>query len=130
MKIDPTLNREYDLRYRLPQGESLASVLKYIVEEIRRLRGALEAQQARNGRSKELPDDYYRFVAALRVYLQADTDKGVYPELSYKGLRIGCAKNGLLYEKVTGRYLPRELAFEVYRYFFENRERIEGVAEL
>lgn len=61
---------------------------------------------------------YYAFVEKLRVTMRADIDKGVYPEIDIDGMRLGVTFSGLLYDKVTGLTLPRELAYTLYAKLF------------
>ncbi len=64
-------------------------------------------------------EEYYAFVNKLRVVMRADTDSGLYPEVKVDGMRVGVTSSGLLYDKVHGRILPRELAFGIYARLYD-----------
>ena len=68
-------------------------------------------------------EEYYAFVNKLRVVMRADTDSGLYPEVKVDGMRVGVTSSGLLYDKVHGRILPRELAFGIYRRLYDLHQK-------
>lgn len=76
-------------------------------------------------RKKRKSKAYFEFVDMLRERLKADTEKGIYPELEYKGKRIGVNFKGFLYDKETTNSLSAQEAFEVYEYFYGRREEID-----
>jgi len=82
-------------------------------------------KSAKPQRKKRKSKAYFEFVNLLRERLKADTVNGVYPELEYKGKRIGVNFKGFLYDKETTNSLSANEAFAVYEYFYEKKEKIE-----
>ncbi len=80
---------------------------------------------AKPQRKKRKPKAYFDFVNLLRERLKADTIKEVYPELEYKGKRIGVNFKGFLYDKETTKSLTANEAFAVYEYFYAKEEEID-----
>lgn len=83
-----------------------------------------DVQNPRRNRRKN--QDYFSFVNELRKRLKADTTKEVYPEVHYKGKRIGANLKGFLYDKVTTKSLPAQEAFALYEYFYAKKEEIDS----
>jgi hypothetical protein len=83
-------------------------------------------KSAKPQRKKRKSKAYFDFVNLLRERLKADTVKGIYPELDYKGKRIGVNFQGFLYDKETTNRLPAHEAFAVYEYFYDKKEKIES----
>jgi hypothetical protein len=69
---------------------------------------------------------YFEFVNVLRERLKADKVNRVYPELEYKGKRIGVNFKGFLYDKATTNSLSANEAFAVYEYFYDKKEQINS----
>jgi len=76
-------------------------------------------------RHKRKNQDYFTFVNLLRERLKADVDKEVYPEVHYKGKRVGVNIKGHLYDKATTKSLTAQEAFALYEYFYEKKENID-----
>lgn len=81
-------------------------------------------------RNKRKNQDYFNFVNELRKRLKANTNAEVYPELEYKGKRIGANFKGLLYDKATTKTLPAQEAFALYEYFYEKKEQIDSFVKV
>ena len=92
--------------------------------ELKEIKTLLKSK-AQPSKKKRKPKAYFKFVDVLRERLKADTQKELYPELNYKGKRIGVNFKGFLYDKATTNSLTANEAFEVYEYFYEKREEID-----
>ena len=96
--------------------------LKQDVKEIKLLLKNMQNPK----RAKRKSKDYFTFVNILRERLKADTIKEVYPEVHYKGRRIGVNIKGHLYDKATTKSLPSQEAFALYEYFYAKKEKIDS----
>ncbi len=69
--------------------------------------------------------DYYQFVNLFRKKMCCDVVNNKYPEVVYRGRKIGVDHKGYLYNKETSNTLPSKEAFELYEYFYKRREKID-----
>lgn len=98
---------------------------KELKQEVREIKLLLKNMQSPK-RAKRKSKDYFTFVNILRERLKADTTKEVYPEVHYKGRRIGANIKGFLYDKATTKSLPASEAFTLYEYFYAKKEQIDS----
>lgn len=56
--------------------------------------------------------------------MKPDIYNNIYPEVKYKDKVLGIDNKGLLYDKNTLKFLSKEEAFEAYRYFYNNQDKI------
>ena len=110
------LDNDHDSNCNTKQILSELRDIKTIVQDIKILLN--KKDRGRRKKSRE----YYRFVEALREKLYADIDKGIYPEISYDGRKLGVDAKGMIYDKSTQHLLPTYEAFEVYDFLYENRK--------
>ena len=122
-------NRKIIERNKVSQKRSIWGWIKHFVFEIGEI--GTEIEEIKESQEKSEPtkqtstpsEAYYTFVNKLRVVMRADTDSGMYPEVRVDGMRVGVTSDGLLYDKVHGRILPRELAFGIYRRLFDLHQK-------
>jgi len=100
---------------------SWVTELRVELKEIKRL--LKDLQNPRRNRRKN--QDYFNFVKELRSRLKANIEEGVYPEVHYKGRRIGANLKGFLYDKATTKSLPANEAFALYEHFYAQKEKID-----
>lgn len=96
-----------------------ADEMLFELREIKRL-----LQQNRH-KGKKHDKEYYRFVNRIRDELRADLARDIYPEIRYKGRMLGIDLKGYIYDKITTKNLPSHEAFAVYRFLYDNRERLD-----
>lgn len=104
-----------------------SEALEAIILELKEIKNLLKASSIVKEPKARIKRDkvYYAFVKSFRKLLKADTIKDIYPEVIFKGKRLGANFDGLLYYKSTGRLLSTKNAFEVYDYFYAQDEPIE-----
>lgn len=104
-----------------------SEALEAIILELQEIKNLLKASSMVKESKARVKRDkvYYAFVKSFRKLLKADTIKEIYPEVIFKGKRLGANFDGLLYYKSTGRLLSTKNAFEVYDYFYVKDEPIE-----
>ena len=116
-KIDKIYSKE-------SKGGSEPSWVEEFRAELKEIKSLLkDLQNPRRNRRKN--QDYFNFVKELRRRLKADVESGVYPEVVYKGRRIGANNKGFLYDKATTKSLPANEAFALYEYFYAKKEEID-----
>jgi len=109
--------------YATKQSDEPAWVAE-LRDELREIKILLQ-NGVKPARKKRRSKAYFDFVNLLRERLKADTVKEIYPELEYKGKRIGVNFKGFLYDKETTKSLAAFEAFKVYEYFYEKQESME-----
>lgn len=106
----------------LSQSEKRPQWADEMLFELREIKRLL--QQNRHKRQKH-DKEYYRFVNRIRDELRADLARDIYPEIRYKGRILGIDLKGYIYDKNTAKGLSAHEAFAVYRFLYDNRERLD-----
>jgi len=75
---------------------------------------------------KTLPKAYYRFVNKFRDEMAEDNRRGYFPEFFIDGIAVAINSNRLMYNKETGRLLPRYRAFEIYEKLYDSELKKEN----
>ncbi len=113
-------NRKIIEREEKKSKRSIWGWIKHFIFEIGEIKTEIKEIRETQEKSTSVPaatsptSDYYAFVNKFRVVMRADMDSGLYPEVRVDGMRVGVTSSGLLYDKVHGRILPRDLAFGIY----------------
>ena len=94
------------------------------LKEIKFLLKSIKQQSPRRKQKKS--QAYFDFVKRFRDALMADTTKGIYPEVHYKGRRIGVNIKGFLYDKATTQSLKAQEAFVLYEFFYAKNKPLES----
>lgn len=92
-----------------------SEVLKQILEELTQIKSLLSENY---NKTKNIDSSLKSFVAEFRKSLKPNPTSNQYPEVSYKGRKLGVNFKGLLYDKETGNLITTKEAFEVYDYFY------------
>ncbi len=92
-----------------------------ILKELREIRRLLFKISKNASLNKDR--DYFAFIKKFRKRMKPDVEKNIYPEVEYKGRRLGINSQGYLYDKDTLENLPRYEAFEVFRHFYEKEKK-------
>ncbi len=109
------------------RSEQILSELNEIKSKVQEIKNLLSTRyKARRKKDGQ----YYRFVEELRGRLYADVERGVYPEIAYRGRRLGVDAKGMVYDKSTQHILPTYEAFEVYDFLYENKNEIADYIKL
>ncbi len=106
----------------LKENDTRPEWVDEILFELREIKRLLHETKHPSGKKKR---DYFRFINKLREELRADLARDIYPEIRYKGKKLGINLKGYIYDKTTTKDLPAHEAFEVYRFLYDNRERLE-----
>jgi uncharacterized protein (DUF1697 family) len=97
-----------------------------ILFELREIKRLLEQRESRTTSSKKQnKSDYFAFVKKLRQELRADILNDIYPEIHYQGKELGINFKGHIYDKATTQELPAHEAFGVYRFLYDNRNKLD-----
>jgi len=67
--------------------------------------------------------DFYDFINAFRMAMQAKPEADNYPEVRLDGLRIGVTFTKLLYNKEDGAIFERTKAFEIYKRLYKQHQQ-------
>jgi len=123
-KIENMFKDELDL--------SNQEALKMILNELSEIKQILKfsPKQYKNEYKKTLPKEYFEFVRQFRLDMKEDRINGIFPEIEFEGLRLGINDRGFLYNKDTGKILPRYKAFEIYEklyYQYTIRKKFDSV---
>lgn len=102
------------------KNRSIFGWIKHLLFEIREIKSEIKEIK-----KQPVPpsSDYYSFVNKFRNVMRADIQMNVYPEVKVDGMRVGVTSGGLLYDKVTSRILPRELAFGIYERLYDLHQK-------
>ncbi len=92
-----------------------------ILKELKEIRKLLFKISKNASTNKD--KDYFTFIKRFRKKMKPDVEKNIYPEVEYKGRRLGINSQGYLYDKDTLENLPRYEAFEVFRHFYEKEKK-------
>ncbi len=106
----------------LKENDTRPEWVDEILFELREIKRLLQEQHRPKYRKNK---DFFRFINKLRDDLRADIARDIYPEIIYKGRMLGINLKGYIYDKTTAKDLPAHEAFEVYRFLYDNRERLE-----
>jgi hypothetical protein len=98
--------------------------------ELKEIKALLKKQNSMPKRKVKKSQAYFEFVNLFREVLKADMSKEIYPEVHYKGQRIGANLKGLLYDKETTKTLTATEAFGLYEYFYEKKENLSSLIVL
>lgn len=97
-----------------------------ILFELREIKTLLKNLQPRTAKNREKEKHaYFAFVNRLRKELRADILNDIYPEIHYDNRELGINFKGHIYDKATTEELPAPEAFAVYRFLYENRDRLD-----
>jgi len=99
-------------------ANDILSELKEIKILLQNQSKLLQTQQTTSNSNQ----DFYNFVNKFRLSMKADTVKNIYPTFYYNDRKLGIDFKGLLYDKKTLHILPRDEAFKVYRYAYEQQQ--------
>jgi len=111
------------LLHETPERPEWADAMLFELREIKRL--LEQMQTSRPAAHSKGKADYFRFVNRLRKELRADILNDIYPEIRYDGRELGINFKGYIYDKATTKELPAHEAFAVYRFLYDNRDRLE-----
>jgi hypothetical protein len=68
--------------------------------------------------------NFYAFVNKFRESMKADAEKSIFPEIQYNHQAIGVDSKGHLYYKENAKTLQTNEAFRVYRFLYENKDKV------
>lgn len=114
----------YEKIDKLYKKDNQNDILKQILSELVQIKNILKDMENPR-RNKKKNQDYFDFVNRFRELMKPDTQNEIYPEVHYKGKRIGVNFKGHLYDKDTTHTLPKIEAFALYEYFYEKKDEIE-----
>jgi hypothetical protein len=92
-----------------------------LINEIREVKQLLQSREKPRA-SNNL--NFYAFVNQFRESMKANTEKRIFPEIQYNDHMIGVDNKGYLYYKENAQTLSRDEAFRVYRYLYENKDKV------
>ncbi len=98
-------------------------LLDDILNQLKEIKELLKTNNKPITPKESISEDFYQFIKDFRKSLKADINKDIYPEVEYKGRKFGVNNRGLLYDKDTTRFISKQEAFKIYRYFYKNREK-------
>lgn len=107
------------------ESEEVPQWAKDILKEVREVKQLLIEQQRSQGDNDR---EYYNFLKIFRTQMRADVEKDLYPSFCYDGIEYGVDRNGLLYEKGSGRTVTKNEAFEIYRYAYQQQKNSHNIA--
>ena len=93
-----------------------------ILSELKEIKVLLKEQKQT---TQKIDKNFYSFIKEFRVLMRADTTKNIYPTFNYDGRRFGVDFKGLLYDKENSKFLSTDEAYKVYKYAYNQRDRIE-----
>ena len=108
-------------RYNNPANDA-----KWTNEILYELREIKQLLKKNSKTTKKVDKNLMEFVNEFRAKMRPDVERGNYPEVNYKGKRLGIDNRGLLYNKDNLRLLSRSEAFETYKYFFQKYNKNRG----
>jgi len=91
-----------------------------ILDELREIKTLLKEQKSS---IKKIDKRYYDFIKEFRKNMRADVANNIYPTFYYNGKKYGVDFKGLLYDKSTSHVIPRDEAFKIYRFAYEQQKR-------
>jgi len=96
-------------------------ISKEILNELRNIKAVLLGGLNKEVREKRsLNKAYYKFYYEFRDKMRERPREGYYPEFEIDGEVYAINKNGLLYNKKSGKILPKQKAFRIYEQIFYN----------
>ena len=110
------------------QEDDTNTLLRQILDELKKVN--INLKNLAKNQQKYNSANYYKFVKEFRKKMQPDVDKRIFPEVEYKGVKIGSTTKGFLYEKETSRTLSAQEAFEIYKYFYDRKENIDNLIKI
>jgi len=104
-----------------------------LLEEVREMKALLIEQKefmnsntySNNTAFRHNRSGFYDFIKKFRASMQADVLNNIYPTFEYHGKKLGVDYSGLLYDKKTSKTLIRHEAFEVYKFAYNHRHKIQ-----
>jgi len=90
-----------------------------ILDELREIKTLLREQQSS---IHKIDKRFYSFIKSFRESMKADVANNIYPTFYYNGKQYGVDFKGLLYEKSTSQIIPRDEAFRIYKYAYEQQK--------
>jgi hypothetical protein len=99
-----------------------------ILNELKEIKLLIKKNNYNKNYYKTSPEkrDYYNFVNNLRKELKADVANNIYPKIYYNKTYYGINKDGLLYNMHTLNELPTYKAFEIFKFLYNNRDKIDN----
>ncbi len=70
-------------------------------------------------------EDYLRFVHRLRRYLRHRSRSGASIVITFELGVYGVDREGFIYERGGGRRVPADLAYDIFAFLYERRERLQ-----
>jgi len=94
-------------------------VSKEILEELRGIKAVLLGGINKEERNKRrLNKAYYKFYYEFRERMREREREGYFPEFEIEGRIYAINKNGLMYDKKSGKLLSKKEAFKIYEKIF------------
>ncbi len=94
-------------------------VSKEILEELKSIRAVLLGGIKKEERDKRrLNKAYYKFYYEFRERMREREREGYFPEFEIEGRVYAINKNGLMYDKKSGKLLSKNEAFKIYEKIF------------
>ena len=115
------MNLKEQIEGLLSQDDS-SNILKEILEELKKINKKLDTKS--NKYDDNNNRKYYKFINRLRKELKPIPEDNIYPEILYKGRKIGVTKKGYLYDKSTNSNLKVSKAYEIYEFLYKNRDNL------
>jgi|GEM_PF-1859770 len=107
------------------QNPQWADAILFELREIKRLLQNMQPTSPTPQKTTTDKHAYFAFVNRLRKELRADIVNDIYPEINYQGKTLGVNFKGHLYDKATTEELPAHEAFSVYRFLYDNKEKLD-----
>ena len=105
----------------LHSDESKPAWADEILQELKEIKALLKNKPQKAKRDRE----YFKFVNKLRERMRADMNSGKYPEIYFQGKTLGVNFKGHIYDKADTKALPAHEAFKVYRFLYQNQDRLD-----
>lgn len=97
-----------------------------ILEELKEIKELLKESKVNKPKNiDESQNRYYLYVRKFRRDMAEDREKNILPTYYYKDKKLGVNANGLLYDKASTKILPRYEAFNVYKFAYQNQNKIK-----
>ena len=105
----------------LNESEKRPEWVDEMLFELREIKRLLQESRQKHKRNK----DFFRFINRLREKMRADIANDIYPEIHFKSRILGINFKGYIYDKYTTKELTAQEAYEVYRFLYDNQERLD-----
>lgn len=105
----------------LNKSEKRPEWVDEILFELREIKRLLQEGKHKQKKNRE----FFRFINRLREQMRADIANDIYPEIHFKDRILGINFKGYIYDKYTTKELTAQEAYEVYRFLYDNQERLD-----